>query len=180
MLRPNKILLPSNHSFDVQSEPASPPDTPLANRLPKPLSSPTLPPSPSSSTACPTASASMMTAIRENIQVMARIRPLSPEEQAAEQGSSCWVLGPANGMISTQESGRRDMTVFQFDAVISGTDNKAVYDIGIGDLVRSTMAGYNGISSCKRLRRKHEDNTHSLQARCSHMDRLQAEKHIRW
>ncbi|KAI9490954.1 P-loop containing nucleoside triphosphate hydrolase protein [Zychaea mexicana] len=115
--------------------PVSPPATPLIPSSPESMSSPSLFPSPSSS--------SRSMSIKENVQVMVRLRPHSSEERTKAE-RPCWLVGPEPGMIQLPQNNRKNSSVFQYDAVVSGVDNKLVYDTGIGDLVRSTMAGYNG------------------------------------
>ncbi|KAJ8662005.1 hypothetical protein O0I10_002336 [Lichtheimia ornata] len=156
MMRPKSLHLPSapqptystsilqlhHNNQQQQNVPVSPPSTPLVPNSPESLSSPPLYPSPTSSTVRPTSSTST-TAIKENVQVMVRLRPPSTKEREADE-NPCWLVGPENGMIRTYDDSRRNPGIYQYDAVVSGSDNQSVYDTGIGDLVKSTMAGYNG------------------------------------
>ncbi|KAI8148003.1 P-loop containing nucleoside triphosphate hydrolase protein [Fennellomyces sp. T-0311] len=141
MIRPRSLNLTPTSSFSSATTatssvvgPVSPPATPLLPASPDSTVSPSLFPSPSSS--------SRSMSIRENVQVMVRLRPPSSTERDKEK-ESCWQLGPDPGMIRLPQH-RNGTCVFQYDAVVSGVDNKLVYDAGVGDLVRSTMAGYNG------------------------------------
>ncbi|KAG2223840.1 hypothetical protein INT45_012713 [Circinella minor] len=151
MIRPRSLNLTPTSSFSttttnsgkptivssssIQVGPVSPPATPLLPSSPDSMVSPSIFPSPT------TSSRSM--SIRENVQVIVRLRPHSnKEQQQLEQ--PCWITGPEPGMIQQLQTRKGQSSVFQYDSVVSGVDNELVYHTGIGDLVRSTMAGYNG------------------------------------
>ncbi|KAI9301690.1 hypothetical protein BJ944DRAFT_133414 [Cunninghamella echinulata] len=122
--------------------PASPPSTPLACS-PVPLS-PSSTPSPSSSySSLIRPSSSLSTTFRENIQVMIRCRPAATTSTSDKNKNNKmnksnnetinWQVSLENGTIQINDA---NSTVFEYDKVIEGTDNNAVYESGIQALVR--------------------------------------------
>ncbi|KAF7722335.1 hypothetical protein EC973_003425 [Apophysomyces ossiformis] len=125
--------------------PMTPPATPLP---PSPDSFSILTPSPSSSGASSSIaplrqSHSRSNSIHENVHVMIRCRPPTLKEQELDEELT-WIMRPENGTVELAKQNAANPKVFQFDSVAFGVRNSAVYNAGVRDLVRSTMAGYNG------------------------------------
>lgn len=136
MMRPKSLHLPSapqpTYSTSIlqlqqQNVPVSPPSTPLVPNSPESVSSPPLYPSPTSSTVRPTSSTST-TAIKENVQVMVRLRPPSTKERQADE-QPCWLVGPEPGMIRTYDDNRRNPGIYQYGKICCITCFKSTYII---------------------------------------------------
>ncbi|KAI8391432.1 P-loop containing nucleoside triphosphate hydrolase protein [Radiomyces spectabilis] len=132
MTKPETISLNTSLSsktpsgFPYTIGPITPPSTPL-------MSSQSLRPSVTRSIS-----------IRENVQVMVRCRPPSSKEQDAAD-EPCWILRPEHRTVElAQSTSSTSQRIFEYDNVIGGVDNQSIYNAGIHDLVKSTMAGYNG------------------------------------
>ncbi|KAJ1976618.1 Kinesin-like protein kip2 [Dimargaris xerosporica] len=84
----------------------------------------------------------------ENVKVTVRMRPPSFYELETSTIAQMWDIDPCDNRIALSdefiERTRRPPLAFTFDRLITGSDNGAIYDRSVRDVVQSAMDGYNG------------------------------------
>ncbi|KAJ1926088.1 Kinesin-like protein kip2 [Tieghemiomyces parasiticus] len=84
----------------------------------------------------------------ENVLVSVRVRPPNAFELENATLYPTWDIDPFANRIAVaaefSERMKKPGTEFYFDQLLDGSDNRAIYEQSVSDVVRSAMDGYNG------------------------------------